>query len=490
MKNKKKFMIGAYSIGLTAIVVAVVIALNLLAAQLPATFAKLDASKEQILSIGADTKNVIKNSKVDITIYHIFSEGAEDTAVSGMLERYKDASKNIEIKKVDPLSDPTFTSKYTDANLSQNSLIVVSEKRNTVISGDELYMFEIEGYEGQYLTYAEYSNYAQQMAYYGQSVSAKQYFFAENEITRAIDYVSHDKLPIIYNLVGHGEVDISSGAYGQLIADENVELRELSLLSGEKIAVPGDASALIISALTNDISEAERDALISYLNKGGKIIYMSYFEYFTAEKMPNMNAVCAHMGLEAVEGLIVESDETGYTQYPYYLLPSATGKGITSGADASNLYLFMIASHGIKSTGTAKNVSVVPLLETTKGAYIYTEENAKNPEKAEKQTFTVAYESTITDEEGNAKGTLYWFATPEFLSDAFVGYGNGQLFTTLLTKTCDKPSAVSVIGKELSQSYLQLTASTSGIWGAVVIGIIPAAFLVCGFIVWVRRRSR
>lgn len=490
MKNTKKFMIGAYSIGLTAVVVAVVIALNLFVSQLPATFTKLDASAEKVLTIGADTKKVLKGIKNDITIYHLFSEGQENPDVAGILERYEAASSRIKVKSVDPTKDPTFIKKYTDASISQNSLIVVSEKRSTVIDGAAFVKYEIEGYEGQFITAAEYQNYAQQMAYYGQNVSATAYFFGENEITGAVDYVSHDNLPVIYELSGHGEVSLSSGTYGTLIADENVELKSLELLKGEKAEVPSDAQILIINAPQSDLNEAEKDAILSYINGGGKVMYLSYFEFHTKDKMPNMWALCNKMGLEAIPSLIVESNEEGYYQYPYYLLPKSTGKGMTAGVDASNLYLFMTASHAIKSAGENKNVSIEPLFETTKGAYIYTEESAKDPSKAKKQTFTLAYQSTAVDKDGNAAGTFYWYATPEFLSEAFKDSGNGQLFIKFLTENCEKPTSVSVIGKPITQSYLQLTENVSFIWTVVMVGVIPLAVIVAGFIVWYRRRSR
>lgn len=490
MKNNRSLKIGAYSVGLTAIVIAVIIALNLLIGQLPATFTKLDASPEKIISVGADTKKILKTVKTDITIYHIFSEGKADTSISGILERYEDSSSKIKVKTIDPLKDPSFVKKYTTATLTENSLIVVSEKRSTVVNGSDMYKYEIEGYEGQYISYEEYYSYSQQMQYYGQSVSATEYFFAENEITKAIDYVAHDDLPIMYALAGHGETDISSGAYGQLISDENVELKALELLKGESVSVPTDASALVINGPTADITEAESKAIISYLNGGGTVILMSFIDYYSAKTMPNLAAVCSHMGLAAVEELIVETNTNNYYQYPYYLIPNTTGYGITQAYAGSNLYLFMIASHAIKETGSAENISTAPLLETSDGAYIYTEEAAQEPEKAEKSKFSVAYQSIISDEEGNKKGTLYWFATPYFLSDDFSTYGNGELFTAILTATCEKPTSVSVIGKPLTQTYLQITETTSFIWTVVLVGIIPLTALVAGLIVWVSRRRR
>jgi len=497
MNKKKKLAIGAYSIGLTAVVVAVVIALNLLVGQLPAVFTKLDASPDKLITIGADTKTVLKGIKDDVTIYHISTESGEaDPNLEGMLERYASASSKIKLATVDPLKEPAFTKKYTDATLANHSLIVVSEKRSTVVDSSKFYQYEVDGYEGQYLSYADYNYYAQQMAYYGQSVSATEYFFAENEITRALDYVSHDALPVVYELSGHKESSLLSAAMGGIIADENVELKSLELLKGETVAVPEDATAVILNVPQTDITTAEKDALISYLDRGGQVILSTYVSLYTAEKMPNLALVCSHMGLKAIENYVFESNTDGYSQYPFYLLPSVTGKGVTAPLAKSGLYTYMIESHAIVTTGENANITAYPLLETTSGAYLYTEEMEKDPEntelvdKAQKAVRSLAYQSTISDGEGNAKGSLYWFASPYFFTDNFVGYGNSEILITLLTDICDKPTAVSVIGKAITQSYMQVTETDSLVWTVTLVGALPLISIIAGFAVWYRRRSR
>ncbi|MBR4881191.1 MAG: Gldg family protein, partial [Clostridia bacterium] len=313
--------------------------------------------------------------------------------------------------------------------------------------------------------------------------------FAENEITAALDFVTHDVLPVVYELSGHGETSLSSTQYGTLLADENVELKTLELLKGETVSVPEDCEALIITSPQTDISKEESDAIIKYLEGGGQVMFVSYIAYYTAESMPNMAAVCSHMGLKAVEEIIIESDTTGYSQLPYYLVPKVTGNGITAGLDSS-LYLFMVESHAITAVADKENVNILPLLETTEGAYFYNEENVNAPDKADKDKFTLAYQSTITGADGKEGGTLYWFATLAFLDNAFYNYGNSKLFSKIVVETCDKPTSVSIIGKELSTTYLSLTEMISDLGSITVCAIIPLAALAIGFGIWLKRRRR
>mgnify|MGYP003314730156 CR=1 FL=1 len=123
MKNKKILLTGSYSVAVTAIVIAVVIALNLLVGQLPTTITKPDTTPEKIATVGADSKKVLNKIKDDINIYFIFSESNvnsndnmsyRDTRLEELLDKYEDANSKIKVKEVDPVKDPTFIKKYTD----------------------------------------------------------------------------------------------------------------------------------------------------------------------------------------------------------------------------------------------------------------------------------------------------------------------------------------------------------------------------------------
>ena len=141
--NKKIIKIGSYSIGLTAIAIALVIVLNLFVGQLPSNIIKPDLTGDAILTFGDETKKLVSNVETDITLYHVVTEGNEQAYVTELLSRYEAESSKIKVVKIDPVKKPTFTAEYTTAQLSDNSVIVVSEKRNTVIDGEEFFKYEV-----------------------------------------------------------------------------------------------------------------------------------------------------------------------------------------------------------------------------------------------------------------------------------------------------------------------------------------------------------
>ena len=94
-----------------------------------------DLSKGNLFTLSKETKKILKNSRKDITFYYI----------ENVLKQYKKASKHISIKKVDPVANPAFASKYdiTD-DVSSNDVIVAvdADKTAKLVSGSEMYYTE------------------------------------------------------------------------------------------------------------------------------------------------------------------------------------------------------------------------------------------------------------------------------------------------------------------------------------------------------------
>ncbi len=485
MKNKKVLKIGAYSIALSAIVLAVVIAVNLFVGQLPSTFLRPDLTPEKLTTIGEESMKVLSGVKDDVKIFYIVTKGGEDSKIDGLLERYADACDKISIEKVDPQSKPTFTQQYTTQTLTNNSIIAVSDKRTTVVNGQDFYRYEIVGQEGTYYSYEEYYSLAQQYYYStGETPQANELFFGENEITGAVDFVSGDKIPVMYALSGHGETDISSTQFGALVRDENVEIKDLSLAAGDAPAVPADADAVLINQPAGDIGEGEAEALIKYVDGGGDIILVTVFENAAKDAVPNLAKVCDHMGLEAAGDVIADADENHYYTYAFNTIADITGNGFSSLMKDTGVYLFAPVSHPIEITGTNADVEAYSILQTSDSAYVYTEENANDPDSAEKSMYSLAYQTV--QPEG---GSLIWFGSPAIVDDYYVSTGNAQLFIAAVQSVCEKTTSVSIIGKSMNSQGLEVTEADTTTW-TVVLSVVVIAVLAAGIAVCVNRRRK
>lgn len=484
--NSKATKLGTYSVVISAVVLAVIIALNLFVSQLPSTFLKPDLSNDKLFSIGEDTKKVLNALDKDVDIYYILSSnGGEDSRISGLLEKYEDSSSHVKVTKVDPMVNPTFISQYTDAELGDNSVIVVSELRNTYVDGDDFTKYEDKNNPGIYYSYDEYSYYNNYYSSY-YTFDWQTYFFGEAEITGAIDFVSQKEVPALYELTGHGETTLVDTSFGGIATDENVEIKSLSLAAGETSSVPEDAVGVIIPTPASDITESEKDALISYIDKGGKVVLLTSYDNCAADVMPNLAAVCEYMGLEAVDSIIADNDETHYNQYPYYLIPNVTGNGLTSLLDTKNYYVFMPVCHGIEISGSTDDVETYVLLETSDQGYELDVSNTEfDPATAEKNVYAVAVQSVNP----TTKGELVWFASPNFVNDQFINYGNSSVFTVTLQNITEKANSVSKIGKPVTMTALEVSQSDLTTW-TVIFGAVTVAVLVAGIVVYVVRRRK
>ena len=90
-KNKKlAFRGGAYSLALTAMLLAVLILVNVMFRFLPTSMTKFDISAAKLYSVTSNTKNVVTNLTQDVTIYWIAQPDQEDEILRNLLAiRYK-----------------------------------------------------------------------------------------------------------------------------------------------------------------------------------------------------------------------------------------------------------------------------------------------------------------------------------------------------------------------------------------------------------------
>lgn len=479
--KKNTLKIGSFSIILSLVVLAIVIAANLLVSSLPGWLIRPDTTSDGLYTISDATKEIVAGLETDVTLYHITQPDNADPTVQEILQRYADMSSHIKVEEVDPVAKPTFVSEYSSSEqIAENSVIAVSDKRNTIIDGNTLYMYKLPGDDTNYYTRSEYEYYYQIYAYQGQYLSAEEFFFGENELTRAIDYITMEELPILYVVGGHGELELSE-SFASAVADENVEMRDLTLLSGEAQGVPEDAAAVMINVPQADITQEELEILKTYLDGGGNILLTTFFQFCTADTVPNIAALTEYMGLTATADVVFEGDTAKYSQSPNIIFPTLSNEGLGANLSSTNINTYMVNAHPITDTGANENVTAVPLMTTSDTSYL-----SADAEKEEKATasFTLAWEATL-----NEGGKLIWFGSPYVFSDDFL-QANVQVLAATLQQIGEKPTAVSIVGKAVPTSTLEVQQADITTWFIVMVVAVPLIPLITGFVVWFLRRRR
>lgn len=469
--NKKYLKNGSYSFAIGAIFVCVIIVINLIVGELPSKHTQLDVSEGKLYSIGDQTKEVLKGLEKDVTIYQIAQEGSEDETIANLLEKYTDESKHVKVVKKDPVVNPKFVSEYTSEDISANSLIVVCGDRNKVID-----------YQNIYETSLDYTTYSYQTTG----------FDGEGQITSAIAYVTSEDLPILYTLEGHGEKELGS-AIKEEIEKSNIQINSLNLLT--EGTVPEDTDCLLINSPSTDISAEEKDAIIEYLENGGKSMI---FSDYTEEKLENFDSILENYGVKRADGIVFEGDTQRYgMQMPYYLIPEIQSTDASGDVASSGYMVLAPYAQGIQKLEEVRDtLTVESLLTTSDSSYSKTNMNSDILEKeAEDIEGPFDLGVSITETVGEDKETqIVYYSTANLMDNQInqlVSGGNAQMILSSLNwmTGSEEQTNVSIPSKNLQVSYLTLTAYDTSFWTICTIGLIPGFFLIVGFVVWYKRRK-
>ena len=284
---------GGYSFVLSLIVLAILVAVNVLAQALPTKWTQFDISAAQLYSLTSDTKAVVTNLQQDVTIYWITQAGEEDLVVEKLLQRYSELSGHITVVKKNPDIYPTFAQQYTSDTVYNNSLVVECGEKYRYIGYEDIYQYDA-------------------MSYYTTG-SASSSFDGEGAVTSAISYVVSEELPQIYLLTGHGEAELSE-TFAAELERSNMETAELSLLNVDEI--PQDCDAILINAPTSDISQEEHAMRQEYLQGGGRLLVLSGPQQET--ELTNLYAILEGYGVSAAQGIVVDTDRALCLQRAVY----------------------------------------------------------------------------------------------------------------------------------------------------------------------------
>lgn len=464
MKNKIALKGGAYSLVLTGIVLAILIAVNVLASVLPSTWTQLDISSAKLYSITSNTKAVVNALEKDVTIYWVVQSDKEDDIIENLLAKYESLSEHIEVVKKNPDVYPTFAQQYTSETVLNNSLIVECGDSSRYISYEDIYLTEAD------------------MASYSYTTS----FDGEGAITSAIDYVVSEDHPKLYMTEGHGEAEVSA-VFAEQIEKQNIETVTFTLLNSDTI--PEDADVVLIHAPASDISKEEKDMLAEYTKNGGKLMVMAG----PAEDgvLTNLYSLLGEYGVEAAEGIVAEGDRNYYAfRQPYILLPDMAEHEITNPLIEGNYYAIMPIAQGLTVTDTTG--SVTQLLTTSETAYSKAAGYAIETYEKEEGDVDGPFATAVAVDCGSG-GRMVWFASSNFLDDMYNAYSSGanlDLGMNALSFMIGEREAVAIRSKSLNYSYLTINESAASYLKVMMIGVFPLAFLGYGVYVIVSRRRR
>ena len=337
---------GSYSFFLTVVVLAILVTVNIALSFLPDSYVQEDLTANQLYSISSQSKVMLSSLEEDITIYWVVASGEEDEYVEKLLHNYEDYSSRVTVEKKDPDLNPDFTNNYTDETIYNNSVIVECGDKYRYISYQDMY---------------ETSS----MSYYSMYSSADE-FAGESLITSAISYCTTEELPVIHILEGHGEAELTE-SFQEALERDNLETETLSLLNSE--TVPEEVSCILVNSPSTDISETERDMLLDFMERGGRVLIISGTA--EEEQLPNLKSVMDNYGISVLEGVVVEENTDNYVYgNPVLLMPEMNSSDITDPLMEDNYQVVVPVSKALDVSEASEDVTVTSLLESSEESFL------------------------------------------------------------------------------------------------------------------------
>ena len=461
--SAKKIRRGVFNSSFVVIGLAIVVAVNVFANELPEKAKSVDLTSQNLYTLTDDSVNLVKDLKQDVTLYVLSSEKSADDTVARTLSNYEDVSSHIKVEYIDPAVSPNFYASYTDTAPSDGSIIVVCGNTSKVVSSSDLYQYDID-----------YSTYTQ----------TKSAYDGEGQLTSAISYVTSEDLPKVYTITGHGETALDD-TFKSALEKMNISVEDLTLLQEE--AIPEDAAAVIINGPTSDFSADDATKISTYLAGGGKLIVTT--AYNKTEDTPNFDGILSAYDIQVTNGLVMDSDSSHYYQYPFYLLPDVASATQTS--KVSN-YVFMPYAQALTNAGVhTDTITWTDLLTTSDNAYVKTDiSNITTFEKKsgdQSGKFTLA--ANVTDSKSGADITVV-ASVLAFSNDAdsIVSGQNLALFKGITSTFASSDSAVSIDAKPYTYTTLSVNQSVAIMSETLLVMVLPVALIVIGIVIWYRRR--
>ena len=464
---------GAYSIFAAVIVIAIAVVANLAVNAMPASVTQLDMTASGLYSLTEGTEQILASLDRDVDIYWLVQEGYENPTMEQVLQKYAEFDR-VSVTKVDPVRYPGFAADYTDAEVAENSTLVVCGDRSMYIPYGDMW------------TYSDYDTYAYYMTY--MDTEYLDVFSGESKLTSAVNYVTHETLPVMYYLTGHGETGVSDSVL-DAIALNNIETKSLNLLT-EK-AVPEDCAVLALFGPVEDLTDREAELIAGYAAGGGQLLVTTAY---TAEPLPNFHALLTSFGVDLLGGYVMESDSRYYSYgYIDLVLPAIGRHEVTAPLTRSDSWSVVMPDCQAMTLTDDPDVTVTPLLTSSATSYVKLSlEGLSSYDKAEGDP-EGSYVLAAAAENGETGGRLVVFGSTRFMEADFsdmVSGANLDLFLNAADWLGRLEDSISIHPKQLTADYLTFDGVAAGVLKVALPIAVPLLFLAAGLVIFIRRRRR
>lgn len=475
--SSKNFKRGTFSTLITVVFIVIVILFNIIVGLFFEKFpVKVDLTTNKRYELSKQTIDFLKKNETKVTI-NILDDKMNLTSsdnylfqVYELLNKMKAVSNKVEIKYFNLLKNPSFAAKYSNFDLAEADIFIVSDLRQRKVSMPDLFNWQQDPTTGEQTV-----------------ISSK----AEEVLTGAIFNVV-DKTPIAASFIsGHGEAPLEKLQKNLDLNGYVVSQVDLTIEDIKK-----DTNTVFISAPQRDFSVDEITKLKSFLNNSGKFgKNLLYFAPDNVSDFPVLNAFLTEWGIKIDSGYCYETDETKMFKSPYSIFQNVLDKNVLKDLKSQDLPIISISNHPLEATFESKKGYVTEVLMSTSSSCVLIPIDAKDNFDIgiqPKQTFSTAIKSYYYLNE-STKSTLTVFGSNTIAIDELLStqaINNAQFLNSYCNSLSEKKSTINIAPKEILGKSMGFNNGMIGVYQLLFIILIPLAVLITGFIVWIKRRNR
>lgn len=460
------------STAITAAVAVALVLLNLVTTYLTNRYPlTIDLTSDQVFQLTGQSKEYLAGLSQPVTLTVLNSRDSFESSGSyyhqalQVLEQYAKLSDNITLEYVDLLKNPAVASQYGDLNVGVSDIVVSGPNGSKVLTAYDL--FNIES------------------SYYGGYIASSK---AEQALTSAIVGVTSGASAKAAFLTGHGEQYPS--AFAQLLTSNNLEVTTLSPAVEE---IPQDVDLLLMCAPTNDPDQEVLDKLSAFLSQEGKTLL--YFADVGQPQLPRLSQFLAQWGIQVEEGTLFETDNTKIVNFnPYFSVTQISDYTLTGTMQDTSIPLTLPFARPLSTLfQQSMGRTVTVLLRSSQSSGLLPPDAGEDWQPAQEDLVgetPIAVLSQQSFEDGSSSQVVV-ISSLTALSDNLLSSGsfsNADYFLSVINSLTGREDVISIQAKTLGGQELGINTSQAITIGLFFLILLPAATLVCGLVIWLRRR--
>jgi hypothetical protein len=494
--SASRWRIGLDKVFRTVLVVAVMGMANYLGTKF---FHRYYLSSQTQTALSPRTLSVLRSvtNHVDVTLYYDRTPPEDRpnfySDVLALLNEYRDANRNISLKTVDYVRDPgtaeIIKQKYRQFFTSQSDkdlVIFDCGGRVKVFPGSALisYKAELTG------SHPRPDNPKQpELEFERRPVT----FNGEQAFTSVLLALANPQPLKAYFLQGHGETSLTDSGnigyqkFASMLEQNYISVTNLNWMGNT--GVPVDCNLLIIAGPNQLFKEPELQQISQYLREGGRLLVLLGYNSQPSQGHPTgLESILQTWGVDVMDDIAQDAD---HTVTAHDIIVNTFNKHPVVDS-LSDVQLQVYSPRPVLKAPTSQVANapeVTDLFATSAGGTLFGDPS----EVPHTYPLACAVEQKpvagVTNPRGNTR--IIVVGDYIFLGNYYIDAGgNRDFLNSAVNWLCDRPLLLAGIGpRPVTNFRLQITHHQQRELSWLLLGALPGAVLIIGWLVWLVRRK-